>query len=256
MSTIDYLHRLREFELERALSWFPVPGGSDSRCSVLEIGAGTGFQAKFLANRGFSVTAVDVASSAYREQRVYPVRDYDGQTLPVESASFQVVFSSNVLEHVRDIDRFLDEIGRVIVPGGVAIHILPTPAWRFWSIIGHYGWLFKRLLALAVPRRSGSSGVSIRPPTLPRSIRAVCGTLFPLRHGERGTTVTELYFYSKRWWARKFASHGYALVATMPTGIFYTEGNVFGERLSLACRHRLSRILGSTCRIYVLRRGN
>ena len=244
------LHELRQFELECALPFFPRPqqSGADA-VRVLEIGAGTGYQARYLAERGFAVTAMDVKSSAYRDERVFPITEYDGRAIPAAGGSFQVVFSSNVLEHVREIDSFLDELYRVTTGDGLAIHILPTPAWRFWTIFTHYAWLLKRVFAFLVPPRS--EGASTHTPRVPATLAGLVGTFFPLRHGERGFTLTEMYFYTRRWWTARFESHGYHVLRTFPTGLFYANFTL-GSRLSIARRRTLARVLGSTCRVYVL----
>jgi SAM-dependent methyltransferase len=237
-----YLHAVRDFELERVLEELPRAG------RVVDLGAGTGRQAAQLQRRGYDVLALDVPGSAYADERVYSVIDYDGRTLPIPSATVDVVFSSNVLEHVRDLDNLLGEIGRVLAPGGISVHALPTPAWRWWTTFSHYGWLAKRCAALlAGVERSGGSARSQRP------ARPIASTLFPERHGERGMTLTEPYYYSRRWWTATFAAHGFEVVKTYPAGLFYTGSMVFAERLSLSARAALARWLGSACRIYVLR---
>ena len=71
-----------------------------------------------------------------------------------------VVFSSNVLEHVAAIDAFLDETARVLKPEGRAIHILPTPAWRGWSMLTYYGWLAKRVLGLIAAGAGAGAGAN------------------------------------------------------------------------------------------------
>ena len=43
---------------------------------------------------------------------------------------FDVVFSTSVMEHVRDHDLVMAEISRVTKPGGVSLHLYP-PRWRF-----------------------------------------------------------------------------------------------------------------------------
>src|SRR5208283_5218724 len=98
------------------------------RGRVLEIGAGTGQQALELKRRGFDVAAIELADSAYAGARVFPVTDYDGARIPFPDRSFDAVFSSNALEHVRDLAFMHAEIRRVLKPGGIAVHVMPTPA--------------------------------------------------------------------------------------------------------------------------------
>ncbi|MBA3429905.1 MAG: class I SAM-dependent methyltransferase [Actinobacteria bacterium] len=48
-----------------------------------------------------------------------------GERWPLEDASFDAVFSTQVLEHVRDFDNVRSEIGRVLKPRGRAVVSLP-----------------------------------------------------------------------------------------------------------------------------------
>jgi len=54
---------------------------------------------------------------------------YDGKTIPFENEHFDSVFSSEVFEHVFDIDSILDEISRVLKKGGKMLVSLPF-AWN------------------------------------------------------------------------------------------------------------------------------
>lgn len=64
----------------------------------------------------------------------------EGEAVPFASSTFDVVYSSNVLEHVRDPERVLKEGIRVLRPGGVLQFVVPSYH-SFWE--GHYGvfWL-------------------------------------------------------------------------------------------------------------------
>jgi ubiquinone/menaquinone biosynthesis C-methylase UbiE len=55
-----------------------------------------------------------------------------GERLPFGDGRFEGVFSINVLEHVADLDRFLDESTRVLAPGGTWLAITPNGDWEFW----------------------------------------------------------------------------------------------------------------------------
>ena len=88
---MEQLNRLRAAELDRIAPLFP------RGARILEVGAGTGMQTLLLRQRGFDVTPIDVDSSDYAAHQVVPVQSYDGRTFPVGDASFDVVFSSNVL---------------------------------------------------------------------------------------------------------------------------------------------------------------
>jgi len=62
-----------------------------------------------------------------------------GENLPFESASFDAVISSNVLEHVRDPAAVIRESIRVLRPGGILHFVVPNYG-SWWE--GHYGVLW------------------------------------------------------------------------------------------------------------------
>lgn len=251
----EHLHALRELELDRVLGEFPLVGRGEEAPRVLDVGAGTGHQAALLQSLGYRVTAVDLPASDYASQRVFPVIDYDGRALPLPDGMFDVVFSSNVLEHVPDIATLLREMRRVLAPGGVVIHVLPTPAWRWWTTFAHYPWVLLRtwqVLSGGGSRRGNACAGDGQFP-LRRMVGQWRALLWPQRHGERGTTLTEPYYYSERWWRATFAVAGFHTESSYPVGLFYTGCMLLAERLPMEQRTTLARWFGSACRVYVLR---
>jgi SAM-dependent methyltransferase len=249
----SHLEQIRLAELARAMAWMP------SGARVLEIGAGTGWQARRMAAAGFEVTAIDVADSNYRGARVWPIIDYDGRRIPAEDASFDVVFSSNVLEHVDDLRRFLPETARVLRPGGRAVHLVPSATWRLWTSFTHYPYVIGRFIALAASRRADPrcEGGCAEGSTI-RSGRAsmLRKVLWSQRHGETGNALTELYLFSRRRWRHLFDETGWTVDAVGGNELFYTGYSILGGALSIEARSRLSRFLGSSCHLFVLSRAS
>jgi SAM-dependent methyltransferase len=93
---------------------------------------------------GVGATSAEAAEAARRELhrravragRLAPGRTVagDGNRLPMADGTFDVAFSSNVLEHVPDPGRFLDEMVRVTRPGGI-IYLSYTAWFSPWG--GH-----------------------------------------------------------------------------------------------------------------------
>lgn len=253
-SQLTHRETIRLIELEQVVRYFP------QGARVLEIGAGAGWQARELARRGFDVVAIDVPQSNYTKVRVHPVIDYDGENIPLPDGSVDVVFSSNVLEHVPHIERFQTEMQRVLRPEGIAVHVMPTTAWRFWTSVTFFPDRLKKLALKLRSRSSRGAGDAIARGTAAPAMRGrrrlairLRNALLPPRHGERGNILTELYWFSSTYWLRLFRRTGWTVVATEPNGLLYSGQRLFGHLLTVDARRTLSRCLGSSCRIYVLR---
>lgn len=219
---------------------------------VLEIGGGNGFQASLLDSLGAKVKSIDVALPV-GQQTFFAVEIYDGLTIPFSDATFDVVFSSNVLEHVQDINVMMAEIRRVLKADGIAIHILPTPAWRFWTSLTHYAYLAMRVLGLRRPVSGGnvpSLGEKMQRSGLWATVKRV---IVAGPHGEYPSAVSELWYFSKARWLELFRKNGFQAISSSPSGIFYTGYSVVNG-LSVSVRQKLAKILGSSTCIYVLRK--
>jgi ubiquinone/menaquinone biosynthesis C-methylase UbiE len=100
---------------------------------VLDLGCGDGALSGVLADAAGASTSfvgVDVAEAALRRARArhpqltFVLVPIDG-ALPFEDGSFEVVWASEVIEHVADTARWLSEVRRVLVPHGRLL--LTTP---------------------------------------------------------------------------------------------------------------------------------
>jgi SAM-dependent methyltransferase len=115
-----------DLELRRRL----MLGELRSSDRVLDLGCGAGTFTAIAARASASVIGVDVAQAALRRARVaHPKLDFrlapiDGP-LPLEDNAFDLVWATEVIEHVADTARWLSEIRRVLVSGGRLL--LTTP---------------------------------------------------------------------------------------------------------------------------------
>jgi SAM-dependent methyltransferase len=106
----------------------------DAPGRVLDWGSGYGQVSHLLKVAGVDVTAFDYGPDTevdgYRTLERYPdVEAYlssDPRRLPFEDSSFDAVLSCGVLEHVEDPDASLEELRRVLVPGG-ALYVYKLP---------------------------------------------------------------------------------------------------------------------------------
>lgn len=250
MFNLEFLHVIREFEYAEIVRRLPA------RSSILEIGGGTGYQAKRLTQDGYQVESIDIPDSNYAGQHEFPVQPYDGKHIPFPDQSFDIVFSSNVLEHVLELDALQAEMKRVLRPGGFCVHLMPTGAWRFWTNIAHYTELLQHLALQSLrllPRSLSFAAL--------RDVVSVVGLmaatakryLIVPRHGESGTALSEIVTFSARHWRRHFERQQFDISEASSVGLFYTGHMVLGKRLTLGARQRLAGVLGSACVIYVVR---
>jgi SAM-dependent methyltransferase len=207
-----------------------------------------------IAGLGTTVDVIDVAPPSSAES-YYPVRMYDGRTLPFEDGCFDVVCSSNVLEHIPDLQKTLSEIQSVMKVNGLAVHILPTPAWRIWTSFSHYIHIAQRLRGMVDGRRklvtSGQTGTQGKVSALGwwGMIKRV---LLDGSHREYPSAISELWYFSRRRWLNMFNESGFELVEDRPSRVFYTGYGVLPS-ISIKSRRSLSRVIGSATSAFVLR---
>lgn len=115
---------------------------------LLEIGMGLGAFLAYARRESVRAVGIEVdprtaalARDLARANGVgaCPLAVAAGEALPFQAASFDVVFSNSVLEHVRDPGLVLREAVRVLRPGGRLHFIIPSYASFYES---HYGILW------------------------------------------------------------------------------------------------------------------
>ncbi len=109
---------------------------------LLEVGCGLGYDAVEFLKRGVRVTATDLTQSAVvLARRHFAIAELQPEDVRVENVlalsfpdeTFDAVWANGVLHHTGDIQRALDEIWRVLRPGGRAIisHFYRRPSWMY-----------------------------------------------------------------------------------------------------------------------------
>jgi SAM-dependent methyltransferase len=173
-----------EFELRREFLCAQVHPGD----RALDLGCGDGEFTALLARLAASVVGVEVAQAAVdRAQDRHPQLDFRfapiDDPLPLKDHSFDLVWASEVIEHVADTARWLSEVRRVLVPGGRLLVTTPSHGRvrlavggieRFSPPLGDHLHLYSRRSLSSVLDEFGFGEIDVRavagPPLLRRTL--------------------------------------------------------------------------------------
>lgn len=103
---------------------------------VLDFGCGSGILVDELVKQGYQSYGLDISEEAIEFGTLQGVKNLgviDGHKVDFADSTFDAVFILDVLEHLEDEKWALDEIMRVLKPGGVVI--IMVPAYMFlWGV--------------------------------------------------------------------------------------------------------------------------
>lgn len=93
---------------------------------VLEVGCGQGHLTKALVERGIDIVGIDANPQAAEVAGTDRVRYMLAESIEFDEASFDVVLSVHAIEHIPPLEKALEEMARVLKPGGRAVFIYPA----------------------------------------------------------------------------------------------------------------------------------
>ncbi len=132
---------LRESRLRKLLRLLE----GELRGRLLDIGCAGGELAAVLMASGWQVEGVEREAVLVEaaQARGIPVRcaDFDREPFPWGSATFDAAVAGEVIEHVIDTDHLLQEVARVLRPGGILVITTPNLASlenRIRLLVGRY----------------------------------------------------------------------------------------------------------------------
>jgi len=199
---------------------------------ILEIGAGDGYMSKLLSKAGYDVTSTDPSPRMPLE---FDVHNMNVNNLEFEDSSYDIVISSNVIEHIDDLEKAFSEMKRVLKNEGVMIHAVPTvycnlatmliqPIAYFRNIL----YLFSGRLKIKVDKEK-SKLIQF----LTFSAKVVFNVLNPLRffiskgHGVSRNRFRALYIWRRSYWTKIFRKNNLEVVSIKKAPYLYSMHKVF-----------------------------
>jgi SAM-dependent methyltransferase len=119
---------LAEDSVRQLAGWVDLAGAT-----VLDVGGGPGYFGRAFHQAGARYIGLELDVPSDMPVEIAAVRG-SGEAIPIATASIDVAYCSNVVEHVRRAWRMADELARVTVPGGI-VFISFTPWFSPWG--GH-----------------------------------------------------------------------------------------------------------------------
>jgi SAM-dependent methyltransferase len=97
---------------------------------ILDIGCQGGHQLAMVSHGFVEAIGIDIADYSQMWAQFpavqFMIHDVDTESIPFPDGSFDTVLATNVLEHVFDVFGFVDEVARLLAPGGTALISVPN----------------------------------------------------------------------------------------------------------------------------------
>ncbi len=114
---------------------------------VLDIGCGAGFLSNHLATHGHRVQGIDLSASSLEVARAHDLThtaqytQADAMALPFPDDRFDVVCAMDILEHVENPSRLIEEASRVLKKNGLFFfHTFNRNFWSWFVVIKGVDW--------------------------------------------------------------------------------------------------------------------
>jgi len=211
----ESLHKRRRKELYLIFRNFPQKIFEKG----LEVGAGDGYQSTILTKYIKELICTEYVMEKLPDKDTanikYKTIDAEKIDYYFKEKEFDLIFSSNMIEHLGRPGDFLKGVQKVLKNEGISIHSMPN---RFWKIsqmtLHHFNYLilFLERLGFRDLKKIKGEKISKDNPKESKKYSLLRRILWPVPHGATKNNWEEFWEFGKKRWIKKFESKGFEVV--------------------------------------------
>jgi SAM-dependent methyltransferase len=221
----NYIHTMRRKEVEIIFEKYPEKYFS----SALELGAGDGFQSKLLDRYAKRLISTDLDPNRLNQHDQdgiqYKICDAELIDTYFVEETFDLIFASNLFEHLSNPSDTLTRIRKIVGADGVVILIMPSPFWALCRWLLYYPVKIARFRKKQIKeirgnaiRKKGtkmncclSRGNNLKAAPLKRH-PILDKIRWPIPHGVSNGLFEEFMNFRKKRWCKLFNKSGFKLI--------------------------------------------
>lgn len=228
---------LRDFEISSTLK-------ASSRIdfdNALELGCGAGRQAevlrKYCKNLISSDYDIHKIKGIHKSNSFFVAIDAQGP-FPFQDGEMDLIFSSNMIEHLPKVEGCLAECKRVASKDAVIIHTVPNRTWKLFHLLLFYpvtlNILFKRIMKRQ-KRNEFIENPSMKDDNLRplENKRGLFDKIIPMPHGYSKNHFDEYRRFAEKRWIDLFESYGFTIEVIVRLPFYYGHNYTFPFLLKL-----------------------
>lgn len=229
---------IRKFEIDKIFDGLH----KDYFDRALELGCGSGEHSEYLAFYCKKLIAIeynkDRLTSAGNDKTTFMVADAQDLS-QFHDNEMDLIFSSNLIEHLSKVDRCLSECRRVVKQQGLIIHTVPNRTWKFFHLLLYYPFGVKVMFWRFVsPKKAqGLSEFIDTKVKLDSSLRSLDYSLkkvlWPKTHGISKSHFTEFRNWAEKQWIEIFKRNSLDVVNIIRLPFYFGWGYNFRFILNL-----------------------
>jgi len=155
---------------------------------VLDLGCFSGYMMKQFIKNGNKTIGTDTNKMFIKHCQDDGLNVFyidSEKRLPFANSSFDVVVAGELIEHIYDTNKFLEECNRILRPGGELI--ISTPNMGFWK----------------------------------HRIKLLLGLNMPFEYGHHGHFINHIRYFNMASFKRAILGHGFIILRTVPSYYFF-----------------------------------